>query len=50
MNENEIKANETKDYEAPEVFELGQAEELTDGRPLGDWPEGPPGNKWTFAP
>ena len=45
-----MNANEMNEYEAPEVFELGQAEELTDGRPLGDWPEGPPLYKWTFAP
>jgi hypothetical protein len=32
--------NETKEYEAPEVFELGQADELTQGRPLGTWPDG----------
>jgi len=46
MNENEIKENE---YEAPEVFELCQAEELTDGKMLGDWPDGLP-NRFTFAP
>lgn len=46
MNENEI--NETE-YEAPEVFELGQADELTHGKPIGDWPDGLP-NRFTFAP
>ena len=37
MNENEMK-DEVKEYEAPEVFELGQADELTHGRD-GDWPD-----------
>jgi len=46
MNENEIVANE---YEAPEVFELGQAEELTHGNLRGDWPDGLD-NRWIFAP
>jgi len=46
MNENELNAQE---YEAPEVFELGQAEELTHGRVLGDWPDGLD-NRFTFAP
>jgi hypothetical protein len=49
MNENEIRENETKDYEAPEVFELGQAGELTQGRIFGDWPDGLD-NRFTFAP
>jgi hypothetical protein len=47
MNENEIQENETKDYEAPEVFELGQADELTHGR-CGDWPDAL--NRWILAP
>ena len=49
MNENEMNANDVKEYEAPEVFEVGRAEELTDGRPFGDWPDALP-NGWTFAP
>jgi len=46
MNENELNVQE---YEAPEVFELGQAEELTHGRVLGDWPDGLD-NRFTWAP
>jgi hypothetical protein len=42
MNENEV-----KDYEAPEVLDLGQADELTHGR-CGDWPDSL--NRWIFAP
>lgn len=49
MNENERNENEVKDYEAPEVFELGQAEELTHGKRFGDWPDGLM-DRWTFAP
>jgi len=48
MNENEKNEN-VKEYEAPEVFELGQADELTHGRPIGDWPDGLM-DRWTFAP
>jgi hypothetical protein len=47
MNENQMNETE-KEYEAPEVFELGQAEELTHGRNFGDWPDGL--DKWIFAP
>ena len=43
---NEIEMNE---YEAPEVFELGEAEDLTHGRLIGDWPDGLT-NRFTFAP
>jgi len=32
--------NETKEYEAPEVFELGEAGELTQGKHFGTWPDG----------
>ena len=49
MDENEMKENETQEYEAPEVFELGQADELTHGKIPGDWPDGLP-NRFTFAP
>jgi hypothetical protein len=49
MNDNEMKESEAKEYETPEVFELGQAEELTHGKPMGDWPDGL-NNRWTFAP
>jgi len=47
MNENATKENEVKEYETPEVFELGQADELTHGGG-GDWPDGL--NRWMFAP
>jgi len=40
--------NETKEYEAPEVFELGHAGELTHGRD-GDWPDALT-NRWIWAP
>ena len=43
MNENEM-----NEYEAPEVFELGQAEDLTHGKIMGDWPDGMQ-NRFTFA-
>jgi len=49
MNENEMKESEVKEYEAPEVFELGEADELTHGRIIGDWPDGL-NNRFTFAP
>jgi len=49
MNENKMNENEVKEYEAPEVFQLGQAEELTDGHLPGDWPDGMV-NRWVFAP
>jgi len=39
MNENEKDEN-VKEYEAPEVFELGQADELTHGGIQGDWYDG----------
>lgn len=45
MND-EQKDNEMKEYEAPEVFELGMAEELTHGK-MGDWPDG---LRFIFAP
>jgi len=48
MNENERNETHGKDYEAPEVFELGQAEELTHGRG-GDWPDGLP-DRWIWVP
>jgi hypothetical protein len=49
MNETERNENEVKEYETPEVFELGQADELTHGRWDGDWPDALP-NRWMFAP
>ncbi len=30
---------EEEGYEAPEIFELGRAEELTLGKPMGGWPD-----------
>jgi hypothetical protein len=34
------------EYVAPEVVDLGQAEDLTLGKRLGTWPDGLDG--WTF--
>jgi hypothetical protein len=48
MNENEMNANDVKEYEAPEVFEVGRADELTHGRG-DDWPDGV-NTRWTWAP
>jgi hypothetical protein len=47
MNQNEMNENEVKEYEAPEVFELGQADDLTHGRG-GDWPDAL--TRWLFVP
>jgi len=47
VNENEKNENDVKEYEAPEVFELGPADELTHGR-CGDWPDAL--NRWIFTP
>jgi len=30
---------QTKEYETPEIFELGRADTLTHGRCLCDWPD-----------
>lgn len=48
MNENERNENEVQEYEAPEVFELGRAEELTHGH-RGDSDDGLNG-RLMFAP
>ena len=48
MNEHEMNETETKTYETPEVFELGQADELTHGA-HGDWDDGLL-FKYIFAP
>ena len=31
---------QVNEYQTPEVFELGEATDLTLGRILGDWPDG----------
>jgi hypothetical protein len=36
-------------YEEPELFEVGEVDELTLGRRLGDFPDGVP-NRFAFAP
>jgi len=39
---------QNNEYESPEIFELGEAETLTQGHNFGNWPDGL--DKWIFTP